>query len=153
MNLSFVATDFPIRISYTGSMSDAQNNPEFEGYATFIGEYRNRDYRFVGCTFLPDRVSYSSRTEDGRQRTDAINRILLLCFRRTMIIMILLIPYIAVLVQCSIPQSEIIVQWGGYSSRKYLIEGANRPDNTESADFPLIRLAEVHCIYAEATVN
>lgn len=80
-----------------------------------------------------------------------INRILLLCFRRTMIIMILLIPYIAVLVQCSIPQSEIIVQWGGYSSRKYLIEGANRPDNTESADFPLIRLAEVHCIYAEAT--
>ena len=40
---------------------------------------------------------------------------------------------------------------GGYSSRKYLIEGANRPDNTESADFPLIRLAEVHCIYAEAT--
>lgn len=47
----------PIRISYTGSMSDAQNNPEFEGYATFIGEYRNRDYRFVGCTFLPDRVS------------------------------------------------------------------------------------------------
>ena len=28
---------------------------------------------------------------------------------------------------------------GGYSSRKYLIEGANRPDNTESADFPLDR--------------
>lgn len=53
--------------------------------------------------------------------------------------------------QSSIPQLEIIVQWGGYSSRKYLIEGANRPDNTESADFPLIRLAEVHCIYAEAT--
>ena len=45
--------------SYTGSMSDAQNNPEFEGYATFTGEYRNRDYRFVGCAFLPDRVSVS----------------------------------------------------------------------------------------------
>lgn len=102
----------PIRISYTGSMSDAQNNPEFEGYATFIGEYRNRDYRFVGCTFLPDRVSYSSRTEDGRQRMDASQPYLLLCFLRTMIIMILLIPYIVVLVQSSIPQLEIIVQWG-----------------------------------------
>ena len=90
----------PIRISYTGSMSDAQNNPEFEGYATFIGEYRNRDYRFVAVL----KMDVSVRM--------LINRILLLCFRRTMIIMILLIPYIAVLVQCSIPQSEIIVQWG-----------------------------------------
>ena len=36
-------------------------------------------------------------------------------------------------------------------SRKYLIEGANRPSNTESADYPNLRLAEVHCIYAEAT--
>lgn len=40
---------------------------------------------------------------------------------------------------------------GTYSSRKFLIEGANRPVNTESADFPLIRLAEVYLIYAEAT--
>ena len=41
-----------------------------------------------------------------------VNLILLLCFLRTMIIMILLIPYIVVLVQSSIPQLEIIVQWG-----------------------------------------
>lgn len=29
-------------------------------------------------------------------------------------------------------------------------EGANRADNNESFDFPLIRLAEVYLIYAEA---
>ena len=39
-----------------------------------------------------------------------------------------------------------------YGSRKFLIEGAGRSvANSESADFPLIRLAEVHLIYAEAT--
>ena len=141
----------PIRISYTGSMSDAQNNPEFEGYATFIGEYRNRDYRFVGCTFLPDRVSYSSRTEDGRQRMDASQPYPTPVFPKDNDHYDPTDPVYSSSCAVFHPTIRNNSTMGGYSSRKYLIEGANRPDNTESADFPLIRLAEVHCIYAEAT--
>ena len=141
----------PIRISYTGNMANAQNNPQFEGYETFVGEYRNRDYRFVSCTYIPDRTFWSSRVEDGRQLT-ATGK-----------------PY----PDPVFPQSDEVYNPGdpayssscgifkptlrnnstasGYGSRKYLIEGANRPSNTESADYPNLRLAEVHCIYAEAT--
>lgn len=141
----------PIRISYTGNMANAQNNPQFEGYETFVGEYRNRDYRFVSCTYIPDHTFWSSRVEDGRQLT-ATGK-----------------PY----PDPVFPQSDEVYNPGdpayssscgifkptlrnnstasGYGSRKYLIEGANRPSNTESADYPNLRLAEVHCIYAEAT--
>lgn len=141
----------PIRISYTGNMANAQNNPQFEGYKTFVGEYRNRDYRFISCTYIPDRTFWSSRVEDGRQLT-ATGK-----------------PY----PDPVFPQNDEVYNPGdpayssscgvfkptlrnnstasGYGSRKYLIEGANRPSNTESADYPNFRLAEVHCIYAEAT--
>ena len=141
----------PIRISYTGNMANAQNNPQFEGYETFVGEYRNRDYRFVSCTYIPDRTFWSSRVEDGRQLT-ATGK-----------------PY----PDPVFPQNDEVYNPGdpayssscgvfkptlrnnstasGYGRRKYLIEGANRPSNTESADYPNLRLAEVHCIYAEAT--
>lgn len=141
----------PIRICYTGNMANAQNNPQFEGYKTFVGEYRNRDYRFISCTYIPDRTFWSSRVEDGRQLT-ATGK-----------------PY----PDPVFPQNDEAYNPGdpayssscgvfkptlrnnstasGYGSRKYLIEGANRPSNTESADYPNLRLAEVHCIYAEAT--
>ena len=141
----------PIRICYTGNMANAQNNPQFEGYKTFVGEYRNRDYRFISCTDIPDRTFWSSRVEDGRQLT-ATGK-----------------PY----PDPVFPQNDEVYNPGdpayssscgvfkptlrnnstasGYGSRKYLIEGANRPSNTESADYPNLRLAEVHCIYAEAT--
>ena len=141
----------PIRICYTGNMANAQNNPQFEGYKTFVGEYRNRDYRFISCTYIPDRTFWSSRVEDGRQLT-ATGK-----------------PY----PDPVFPQNDEVYNPGdpayssscgvfkptlrnnstasGYGSRKYLIEGANRPSNTESADYPNLRLAEVHCIYAEAT--
>ena len=39
----------------------------------------------------------------------------------------------------------------GYGSRKFMPEGSGRADNTDAADYPVLRLAEVHCIYAEAT--
>ena len=55
-------------------MSDAQNNPEFAGYDTFVGEFRNRDYRFISCCMsIPDRTIWSSRPEDGRQLTQTGN--------------------------------------------------------------------------------
>lgn len=143
----------PIRVSYTGNMSDAQNNPQFLGYENFIDEYRNRDYRFVGSTFVPDRVVYTSRTEDGRlltglgkpypdpiypAPTDEYN------------------PDDPAHTSKNVIYTPIIrgnSTHNGYGSRKFGIEGANRPTNTESPDYPLIRLAEVHLIYAEAAVE
>jgi len=141
----------PIRICYTGNMANAQNNPQFEGYKTFVGEYRNRDYRFISCTYIPDRTFWSSRVEDGRQLT-ATGK-----------------PY----PDPVFPQNDEVYNPGdpayssscgvfkptlrnnstasGYGSPKYFIDDGNRPSNTESADYPNLRLAEVHCIYAEAT--
>jgi hypothetical protein len=42
--------------------------------------------------------------------------------------------------------------YGGYGNAKYAVYGygARRTDNTESANYPIIRLAEVYLIYAEA---
>ena len=45
----------PIRISYTGNMADAQNNPQFLGYDSFCDEYRNRfgSAEGVSLTYQP----------------------------------------------------------------------------------------------------
>lgn len=143
----------PIRISYTGNVADAQNNPNFLGYNNFINEYRNRDYRFVSCTSLPDRTIWSSKTEDGRQLTSLGNPYPEAVFPKPSDKLDLSDPaYNSKRLIC-IPIIRGNSTHSGYGCRKYGIEGANRGDNTESADFPLIRLAEVHLIYAEATVE
>ena len=138
----------PIFISHDGATRE--NNPVFPGSSRFMDEFTNRDYRFIGCAILPDRASWMSATAYG--------------------------------IPCNVtgkpypdpvyPQAEYSpgdpayssktaiftpTLFGGthnsYGNRKFLAEGANRPDNTESPDYPLIRLAEVHLIYAEATVE
>ena len=45
--------------------------------------------------------------------------------------------------------------YGGYGNAKYAVYGygARRTDNTESANYPIIRLAEVYLMYAEALVE
>lgn len=142
----------PIRISYTGNMSDAQNNPQFLGYNSFCDEYRNRDYRFISCCpSIPDRTIWSSRSEDGRQLTETGRPYPEAVFPQNNEVYDSTDP--AYSSSCGVfrPTLRNNATAGTYGSRKFLIEGANRPDNTESADFPLIRLAEVHLIYAEAT--
>lgn len=143
----------PIRISYTGNMSDAQDNPQFEGYDTFVGEFRNRDYRFVGCAMsIPDRTFWSSRTEDGRQLTAAGKPYPDPVFPQNNDVYNANDP--AYKSSCGVfkPTLRNNSTASSYGSRKFLIEGAGRSvSNSESADFPLIRLAEVHLIYAEAT--
>lgn len=141
----------PIRISYTGNMANAQNNPQFEGYKTFVGEYRNRDYRFISCTYIPDRTFWSSRVEDGRQLTATGKPYPDPVFPKNDEVYNPGDP--AYSSSCGVfkPTLRNNSTASGYGSRKYLIEGANRPSNTESADYPNLRLAEVHCIYAEAT--
>lgn len=138
----------PIRISKTGNMADAQNNEEFEGYDTFIGEYRNRDYRFIGCTTPPDRVSWMTQTEYGNPNTTTGKPYPDPVYPKD--------PYDekdpAFSDKTTIYTPTVYSgTFGGYGCRKYLPEGANRTQNTESPDFPLIRLAEVYLIYAEAT--
>lgn len=141
----------PIRICYTGNMANAQNNPQFEGYKTFVGEYRNRDYRFISCTYIPDRTFWSSRVEDGRQLTATGKPYPDPVFPQNDEVYNPRDP--AYSSSCGVfkPTLRNNSTASGYGSRKYLIEGANRPSNTESADYPNLRLAEVHCIYAEAT--
>ncbi len=141
----------PIRVSYTGNMADAQNNPQFLGFSHFYDEFRNRDYRFIGCAYLPDRVSWMSSPDNGIACSVAGQ------------------PYPTPVYPQAIytkddpafsSKAAIYVPrlYGGtnnnYGSRKFLSEGALRTTaNTESSDYPLIRLAEVHLIYAEATVE
>lgn len=141
----------PIRISYTGDMKDAQNNPEFEGWRTFAGEYHNRDYRFVGSTWCPDRVSWGNRPEYSTPHTEADGK-----------------PYPEPLIvknndeyDSSDPAYSSVrgvfhpslrgnTTFYGYGCRKYNPEGT-RADKTESPDWPILRLAEVYLNYAEAT--
>lgn len=142
----------PIRISYTGNMTDAQNNPQFEGYDTFVGEFRNRDYRFIGCCMsIPDRTFWSSRPEDGRQLMETGKPYPDPVFPRNNEVYDSSDPAYSSTCAVFKPTLRNNSTAGSYGSRKFLIEGANRPTNTESADYPLIRLAEVHLIYAEAT--
>ena len=141
----------PIRISRTGKMEDAQNNPQFSGWNTFYGEYYNRDYRFVGSTFIPDRSTWSSRPEDNRQCTVLGQPYPTPVFPKDNDKYVASDP--AYVSACGIfkPTLRDNTTFYGYGSRKYLIEGANRADKTESADWPILRLAEVYLNYAEAT--
>lgn len=140
----------PIRISRTGNMGDAQNNEQFLGYTDFINEYRNRDYRFVGCVGeIPDRHNWTDRGEYGLiMPADKLQ------------------PYPDPVYPPEVydskdpafsnkstiyrPYVDKNSTHSNYVCRKFRTEGS-RPDATNSPDYPLIRLAEVHLIYAEAT--
>ena len=138
----------PIFISHDGTTRE--KNPDFLGFSHFTDEYRNRDYRFIGCAILPDRVTWMTATAYGLPNT-ATGK-----------------PYPdPVYPRAEYSPSDPAYNskaaiftptlysgtHNSYGSRKFLPEGANRTDNTESPDYPLIRLAEVHLIYAEATVE
>lgn len=140
----------PIRVSNTGNMADAQNNPQFLGFSRFYDEYRNRDYRFIGSAFLPDRPSWMSKPDFGIACTVLGQPYPTPVYPQS--------PYNA---KDPAFSSKVAIYvptlYGGthnaYGCRKFLPEGAMRADLTESPDYPLIRLAEVHLIYAEAAVE
>ncbi|MDR3268634.1 MAG: RagB/SusD family nutrient uptake outer membrane protein [Tannerella sp.] len=134
----------PIRISRDGGAT-VENNPDFHGFSRFYDEFHNRDYRFIGTTYMPDRSFWAkepegpgSLTVTGKPYPDPVyegedgfgtsNRSI----------------YVPVLRNLSTHSA--------YGCRKFIQEGP-RADNTESADYPQIRLAEVHLIYAEAAVE
>lgn len=148
---SFLCSNgLPLRISYTGNMSDAQNNPQFSGWDTFMGEYRNRDFRFIGSTYVPDRTTWCSENEYGRQCSVLGQPYPTPAYPKNDNVFDASDP--AYTSSCGVfkPTLRNNSTHSGYGSRKYLIEGAERADKTESADWPILRLAEVYLNYAEA---
>ena len=141
----------PIRVSYTGDMADAQNNPQFLGFTHFNDEFRNRDYRFIGCASLPDRVTWMDQTDYGIPCTVAGQPYPTPVYPQA--------TYNAKDPAFSSKAAIYVPRLyggtnNGYGCRKFMPEGAGRTaNNTESSDYPLIRLAEVHLIYAEAAVE
>jgi hypothetical protein len=140
----------PIFVSTDGTR---QKNPQFLGFEHFTDEFRNRDYRFVGCTYLPDRKTWVGAgaaenqlpcTEPGKPYPDPLYPEVPYnptdpAFGSSRTI------YTPTLLTANFTHNA-------YGSRKFLPEGT-RNTNYESPDYPLIRLAEVHLIYAEAAVE
>jgi hypothetical protein len=147
---SFLCSNgLPLLISRDGTT--VEKNEQFSGFETFYGEFRNRDYRFIGCIRMPDRPTWGSRqeyatplTELGKPYPDPV-------YPET--------PYNEADPAFSSVNAVYVPFIGqnsthnGYGFRKFLQEGASRSTEYESADYPLIRLAEVHLIYAEAAVE
>jgi hypothetical protein len=138
----------PIIISHDGV--SREKNPEFLGFEHFYDEYRNRDYRFIGCAYLPDRVSWMNDPAYGIGCTATGNPYPDPVYPQD--------PYNAADPAFNSKAAIYIpTLYSGthnaYGSRKFMPEGNNRADKTESPDYPLIRLAEVYLIYAEAAVE
>jgi hypothetical protein len=142
----------PIRISHDGAT--VENNPQFLGFSHFFDEFRNRDYRFIGCTYMLDRPTWKGNgvaqgtlpcTVLGKPYPDPIYPEVPYnandpAFSNNATV------YVPTLLAANFTHNN-------YGSRKFLSEGNSRPAETESPDYPLIRLAEVHLIYAEAAVE
>ncbi|KAA6300270.1 MAG: RagB/SusD family nutrient uptake outer membrane protein [Candidatus Ordinivivax streblomastigis] len=144
----------PIHVSNSATRpanATASDNPQFLGLSTFIGEYRNRDYRFIGTVIPPDRTSWCSKDSYGTQ-----NKGLPQPYPTPVYPQVPYNPNDPAFSSKDAIYNPNLLSGGthsGYRSRKFMPEGANRTDNQESPDYPLIRLAEVYLNYAEATVE
>ena len=149
---SYVCSNgLPIYLSTTGSLDDAYYNPEFGGYDTYMGEYENRDMRFIGTTYLPDRPVFCCDGEHWVPRTEAGTAYPEAVFPEATDHYDSSDPANSSKLVVYNPMIGLNSTHNGYGSRKFMPEGSGRADNTDAADYPIIRLAEVHCIYAEAT--
>lgn len=141
----------PIYLSTSGSLDDAYYNPDFGGYDTYMGEFQNRDMRFISTTYLPDRPVFCCDGEHWVPRTDKGDKYPEAVFPAATDHYDSSDPANSSKLVVYNPMIDLNSTHNGYGSRKFMPEGAGRADNTDAADYPIIRLAEVHCIYAEAT--
>lgn len=149
---SFLCSNgLPIYMSTSGNLSDAYFNPEFGGYDTYMGEFENRDWRFLGCAYLPDRTTFCCDGEHWVPRTAPGERYPETVFPEATDHYDGSDPANSSKLVVYNPMIDLNSTHNGYGCRKYMPEGSGRADNTDAADYPVIRLAEVHCIYAEAT--
>ncbi|WP_052343440.1 RagB/SusD family nutrient uptake outer membrane protein [Saccharicrinis fermentans] len=115
-----------------------QYSSEFKGYRNMTDEFENRDLRLVGLVSEPGKQywGYGASARGGGARYDK--------------------TFEEVELETSYdytywPQLLNNAERGvGYSGLKFVTENYNRETNTESYNYPQIRLAEVMLIYAEA---
>lgn len=140
----------PVYMSTSGSIDDAYYNPEFGGYDSFTGEYENRDMRFIGCAYLPDKTTFCCDGEHWIPRTSTGDKYPESVYPQATDHYDGSDPANSSKLVVYNPMIGLNSTHNAYGCRKYMPEGAGRSDNTDAADYPVIRLAEVHCIYAEA---
>lgn len=117
-----------------------QYSPLFKGYENILDEYENRDLRLIGLQALPGTKYWDNINTTGRESS-------------------LVAGYD--IAQADMPQNltyvpSFVAPLGskrnvGYKGLKWVSEHPERADGKESMNFPLIRLAELYLIYAEAT--
>jgi len=143
----------PIYISHDGVTRE--KNPQFLGFEHFMDEFRNRDWRFLGCTYPPDRSRWvgAAAAEGQYPRTSAS------IGKPYPDPVYPAVPYdpqdpaFSNITTIYVPTLlSVNFTHATYGSRKFLPEGT-RMLNYDSPDWPVIRLAEVHLIYAEAAVE
>lgn len=140
----------PILISNDGVTRE--KNPQFLGFEKFMDEFQNRDYRFTTTTHLPDRKTWVGSGAAENQFPNTTGK----AYPNPVYPEF---PYNpsdpAFSDRATIYTPTLLTvnfSHNAYGSRKFMPEGT-RNTNYESPDYPLIRLAEVHLIYAEATVE
>ena len=143
----------PIFISYDGVTRE--KNPQFLGFEHFMDEYQNRDYRFIGCVRMPDRNTFvgASAAEGQNPRTTAtIGK----PYPDPMYPAVPYDPQDPAFSNMNTIYTPTLLTvnftFANYGRRKFLPEGS-RMLNYDTQDWPVLRLAEVHLIYAEAAVE
>lgn len=143
----------PIFISYDGVTRE--KNPQFLGFEHFTDEYRNRDYRFIGCALLPDRGRWvgAAAAENQNPRTsESVGK----AYPDPVYPEVPYNPQDPAFIDRNTLYTPSLLSvnftHAAYGSRKFLPEGT-RMLNYDTPDWPILRLAEVHLIYAEATVE
>lgn len=125
-------------------------NPDFGGYDDYMGEYRNRDWRFYGVCSLPDRPQWCAKPDYGTARTEVGPRWPESIYVKNNDVYDASDPAYSSIRGVFKPYIGINSTHNWYGSRKYAVEGANRGDNLDAADIPIFRLAEIYLIYCEA---
>jgi len=113
-------------LSQNGLPIDNANNTQFQGYATMVSEFANRDNRMRYNLILPKKAYWTNDNPRVSWLGDAAD------------------------LATAVTTSYIPPTSGtGYSNQKWCAERDVR-DNSEGYDFPIIRYAEVLLNYAEA---
>lgn len=113
-----------------------QLSPLFQGYDKMVSEYSNRDLRLKGLIKEPlkNYWGWGKGNDGGGAQYDKTFADVKFDFR--------FIPAL---------QSSSMTGGGPYQGRKFTTESRARETYQESFNYPLIRLAEMYLIYAEAT--
>ncbi len=117
-----------------------QYSPLFQGYENVLDEYQNRDWRLTSLQAIPGMRYWDNNVTTGRASS------LVAGYDIAQEDMPANLTYVPGFVNPLASKRNI-----GYQGQKWVSEHPERADKAEAMNFPLIRLAEVYLIYAEAT--